>query len=192
MSWIKLVSPLITLAWVAWLYAKNGWRTGYKVGSRGEVPVDHDGTKAVAVEMQTRIGWPIWAHIELPATRRCRFHVRPEPRFRLRREIESGLPTFDAAFHIEPGSEQLVRAVLEREPLHRHFLSILRWLPREQSKLSRVVAEDGRIAVEFNVRWVSNRPRLYRRILAWMVELDRLLAVDATRPQVESRDERRP
>jgi hypothetical protein len=186
MPWLKLVHPILVLGWVAWLYAKNGWRAGYKVGQRGDVPVAHEGVEVVVQEMQSKIGWPVWALLEIRATRRWSFHVRPEPRIRLRREIEAGHSAFDDAFWIAPGSESFGRALLERDALHRHFLALQRWLPRENSKLSRVAAEDGRLAVEFNVRWVHDRPRLYRRMLAWLVELDRLLSADVgQRPEVE-------
>jgi hypothetical protein len=146
------------------------------------VPVEHEGTKAVALEIQSKIGWPIWAMLEIRASRRWNFHVRPESRIRLRREIASGHAAFDEAFWIAPGSESFVQALAERESLHRSFMSLQRMLDREQSKLSRVTAENGMLAVEFNVRWIHDRPRLYRRVLAWVVELDRLMAADVGVP----------
>lgn len=176
MAWHKLVYPVVMVAWASWMYARHGWRAGYAMGPRGEVPIAHGGHATVVTEMRTRIGWPVWAILEIPGTRRQSFHLRPQPRLRWRRELAVGRPGFDAAFWIEPGSEAFVQALLERDPAQRHLMALRRWLAAERAKLSRVVAEDGKLVVEVHVRWVEDRPRLYRRLLAWMVELDRLLA----------------
>lgn len=177
-NWLKLVHPILIAGSVAWLYAKNGWRAGYLLPDTGDAIIEHKGRPLCVREQRTRIGWPVWAVVEIPSTRRWRFHLRPQPRLRLKREIETGMPGFDAAFWIDPDSDMLVRALHEGEGLAGHLASLQPLLEREGSALSRIVAENGTLCVELNVRWIRDRPRLYRRMLDWLVELDRRLSAD--------------
>lgn len=179
MSWLKLLHPILLFGSLIWLYTKKGWRAGYVLPNTGDVSIEHEGRPLAVREQRTKFGWPVWAVVEIPAAGRWRFHLRTQTRLHLRREVKAGIPAFDAAFWIDPDSDRLVRALREREHLLPHLMSLRRLLRREGSVLSRIVGEDGTLCVELNVRWIRDRPRLYRRVLAWLVELNRLLNGEA-------------
>lgn len=179
MPWLKLVNVVAVLFWVGWMYARHGWRAGYMIGSVGQARLDDDGQTIALREQQTRFGWPIWALLERPSPRRRNFLVRPASRRRFRRAIQTGIPAFRDAFSVAPSSHVLESVLLQREPVFRHLLKLQRLLDSEGSRLSHVAAEGDTFRVELNVRWVRDRPRLYRKVITWLGELERLLIVEA-------------
>ncbi|MEO8011306.1 MAG: hypothetical protein ABI650_06645 [Dokdonella sp.] len=189
MKWFGLIQGVVVLGTVAWLYLKHGWRAGYRIGPSGDVMIDHGGKPLAVREMRSRVGWPIMALIEIPATRHGFFSVRPQPRIRLSAEIEIGHGAFDDTFLIGNDSHRLADPLRVRGDLRSHFALLPSRLEHERAKLSHVASEDGHLGLEINVRWTGDRPHLYRAMLVWLVELERMLCSDAKgNPRKPGRD----
>lgn len=176
MKFLPLIQAAIVLTVVAWQYIVHGWRAAYRFGPKGSEVVERDGKPHPVTEQHTKIGWPVMALIEVPCSQSLRFHLRRQKRVHVRREILTGDAVLDRAFFIEPDSQDLVQRLAQRPALRRHFDDLLAALARENATFSRLVAEDRKLHLEINVRWAPDRRRLYRRLLEWLDELDRLLA----------------
>jgi hypothetical protein len=176
MRLIVLVPQALLLCWAGWLYVQRGWRAGYSLDPSANVMIDHAGRPLAVREMRSRFGWPVWALVEIAAARHWRFSVRPRPRIVIGGEIRIGHAAFDDALLIGPGSQRLAEYLRVQESLRSHFALLLAQLARQEARLSRVVADDDGLSVEVNVRWTLDRPRLYRDVLAWLIEFERLLA----------------
>lgn len=179
MDWFDVIYLAAIFGTVGWLYLKHGWRAGYRIGPSGEVVIQHDGRPLAVREMRSKMGWPIMALIEIPFDTRSRFSIRLQPRIRLGAEIEVGHAAFDDMFLISGESLRLAHQLSVRVELRGHFIILPARLKHDHAKLSRVVGEDGKLALEINVRWTGDRPRLYRALLVWLVELELLLSTDA-------------
>lgn len=179
MKWLTLIHGVAVLGSGIWLYLRHGWRAGYRVSPSAEVMIDHGGTPLAVHEMRSKFGRPIMALIEIPLKKHWRFSVRPQPRVRLGADIAVGHAAFDDMFLISGESLRLADQLRVRGDQRSHFVTLPARLARAQAKLSRVIGENGKLGLEVNVRWTSDRPRLYRAMLAWLVELERLLSLDA-------------
>lgn len=180
MKVLVLIRILVPLALLGWLYLRHGWRAGYNMRGSAELKIEHAGQMRSVREMRSRIGWPIWALIEVPATRHALFSVRPQPRLRLSAELEIGHPSFDDAFLLGTESVRFAQRLRTDASLRGHFDVLPIRLARLGSPLSRVVGDEGKLCLEVNVRWSIDRPRLYREALTWLVELDQLLSAESS------------
>ncbi len=179
MKWVNLIHVVAVLGPGIWLYLRHGWRAGYKADPSAKVLIDHHGTPLAVREMRSKFGWPIMALIEIPLKRRSRFSVRLQPRTRLSADIAVGHAGFDEMFLIGGESLRLAEQLRVRGDLRSHLVTLPARLARDQAKLSRVIGENGKLELEVNVRWTSDRPRLYRALLVWLVEFERLLSLQS-------------
>lgn len=179
MKWLNVIHIAAVLGPGIWLYLRHGWRAGYRADPSAEVTIDHDGTPLAVHEMRSQFGWPIMALIEIPLKSRSRFSVQLQPRIRLRADIAVGHAGFDDMFLISGESLRFADQLRVRGDLRSHLVTLPARLARDQAELSRVVGENGKLGLEINVRWTPDRPRLYRSLLAWLVELEQLISRDA-------------
>jgi hypothetical protein len=145
-------------------------------GSKTQQISNSTGTAEVH-EQCTKYGWPVQVWVQITLRRSRLFELGPQRRFSFSTDLEIGMRGFDETFFIGSESQHFISVLAARSDVRKHFVLLPSRLNRYQSKLVRVRAENGNLAVQCNVRWTKDRPALYLNLLEWLQALDILLAM---------------
>lgn len=170
---IVLMLKLIPLAIWGWRRITLGPSANFS-GMRGikTGQIEHQGATVEVREQCTEFGWPVEAWLQFKLGRSCLFELRPQGRKWFSSELTIGVPAFDEKFFIGTESTHFAKLLAADSALRTHFFRLTPRLDRHQAKLVRVSCEGRDLAVQCNVRWVDDRPALYRDILVWMQALE--------------------
>jgi hypothetical protein len=181
---VILVLKVVPLAIWAWRRMTLGPIANFSSAPNSQLQqISNSAGSAHVWEQCTKFGWPIEAWVQITLQRTRLFELGPQRGFSFSTDLKIGNQAFDETFFIGSESQHFIQLLAARSDVRQHFHLLRVRLDRYQAKLVRVRAEQRQLAVQCNVRWTTNRSKLYATLLEWLLELDALLTMTPPAPK---------